>query len=143
MKIVLDTNCLVKIIAGKGNEKKVWNDFLQGRYTLCYSTEIMLEYEEVLKRIFNDTEMVEAALNIIITRENVEMISPAIHYRLIEADPDDNKFVDCAVACNATYIVSDDHHYNILKQIPFPAVAVKKLQEFIQILKAAPKTKKR
>ena len=33
---------------------------------------------------------------------------------------DDNKFVDCAFAANATYIVSDDKHYDVLKEVDFP-----------------------
>lgn len=47
----------------------------------------------------------------------------------------DNKFVDCAITAGATYIVSNDKHFDILKQIPFPKVDVKTLREFKEILK--------
>ena len=55
---------------------------------------------------------------------------------LITADPDDNKFVDCAFAAGATYIVSDDAHYNVLKDIPFPHLIVLKLRAFLEKLTA-------
>ncbi|MBU6341467.1 MAG: PIN domain-containing protein [Bacteroidetes bacterium] len=42
----------------------------------------------------------------------------------MKVDPDDNKFVDCAIAGQAKYIVTEDRHFNILKKIPFPKVLV-------------------
>ena len=51
--------------------------------------------------------------------------------QLIESDVDDNKFVDCAFAADATYIVSDDKHFDILANISFPQILVLKLKEFL------------
>lgn len=45
-------------------------------------------------------------------------------------DPDDNKFVDCAIAENATFIVSNDSHFSVLREIDFPKLILKSLQEF-------------
>ena len=58
------------------------------------------------------------------------------YYRfdLITADHDDNKFVDCAIAANATYIVTDDKHYKPLRQIAYPKLFVVKLMEFVEML---------
>jgi predicted nucleic acid-binding protein len=53
---------------------------------------------------------------------------------LIEADHDDDKFVDCAFAANAAYIVSEDKHFNILEQVMFSKIFVLKLREFMEIL---------
>ena len=46
-----------------------------------------------------------------------------------------NKFVDCALACNARYIVTEDKHFDELKKVTFPKVDVVSLHEFITILK--------
>ncbi len=62
------------------------------------------------------------------------LISPTYRFTLIVDDPDDDKFVDCAVAGNADFIVSHDKHYNVLKNIPFPKVNVIKIPEFKEIL---------
>ena len=56
------------------------------------------------------------------------------HLHLITADPDDDKFVDCAFKANARYIVTQDHHYDVLKQTPFPFIDVVSIDEFIKVL---------
>ena len=53
---------------------------------------------------------------------------------IIEQDPDDNKFVDCAIVAGAEYIVSEDAHFRVLDTIPFPSVSVKRLEEFMHDL---------
>lgn len=55
-----------------------------------------------------------------------------ISINLIKEDPDDNKFVDCAVAGSAKFIVSEDRHYNILKTVDFPRVEVLGLDEMME-----------
>ena len=42
----------------------------------------------------------------------------------------DDKFVDCAVAASGDYIVTEDHHFNILRNIEFPSLRVLTLDEF-------------
>jgi len=44
--------------------------------------------------------------------------------------------VDCAFAANATYIVSDDKHYDVLKEVDFPQILVLKLKEFLGLLQS-------
>lgn len=53
---------------------------------------------------------------------------------LISADADDNKFVDCAFAANAHYIVTNDKDFDILKTIAFPSIKVVTANEFKEIL---------
>lgn len=54
-----------------------------------------------------------------------------IHFGLIKIDIDDNKFVDCAIAADAEYIVTNDKHFEVLNEIPWPKVSVIKIQEFL------------
>ena len=49
---------------------------------------------------------------------HVMRIEVTTKWLLIVQDPDDDKFVDCAVAGQADYIVTNDGHFNILKTIP-------------------------
>lgn len=56
------------------------------------------------------------------------------YFNLIKVDPDDNKFVDCAIAGNAKFIVTEDRHYDILQQIDFPKVNIIRLDEMMQNL---------
>lgn len=65
---------------------------------------------------------------------DVLYISKYFFWNLITSDPDDNKFVDCAVAANADFIVTNDRHFKVLKKIPFPAVRVISADDFLEIL---------
>ena len=53
---------------------------------------------------------------------------------MIEADADDNKFVDCAIAANAKYVVTDDNHFDILKRIDFPKVDIISIDDIIHLI---------
>ena len=132
-RIVLDTNCLIAILSRKGNYFPVWQCLHQGKYILCVSNDILKEYEEILSLKTNSI----IASNVIQTLINspfVEFVEAYYHFHLISQDEDDNKFVDCAIAANAKYIVSEDAHFNILKDIPFPSVEVMRLRSFMQLL---------
>ena len=58
--------------------------------------------------------LIQQLIDAILESKHVELITPYYHFNLITADPDDNKFVDCAIAANAHYIVSNDKHFNVL-----------------------------
>ena len=45
------------------------------------------------------------------------------------SDKDDNKFVDCAIAANAI-LVTEDAHFNVLREVRFPQVELLNLQDF-------------
>lgn len=106
MNIVLDTNSLIMSIAPKSPYRSVWQAFLGGDYNLCISNEIMEEYAEVLARNISP-RVSEAIVYTILTRPNVIRKDPHYSFGLIEADKDDNKFVDCAIAANAKCIVTE------------------------------------
>ena len=129
MNIVLDTNSLIMSIAPKSPYRSVWQAFLRGEYNLCISNEIMEEYAEVLARNISP-RVSEAIVYAILTRPNVIRKDPHYSFGLIEADKDDNKFVDCAIAANAKCIVTEDNHFNVLKSIPFPKVEVIGIDDF-------------
>jgi predicted nucleic acid-binding protein len=92
-----------------------------------------MEYEEIISQktssFFADI-IIKALLN----RRNLVRVSPTWRFRLISQDPDDNKFVDCAIAGQAEILVSNDKHFRVLNAIDFPAVTLLRLQEFILTL---------
>jgi putative PIN family toxin of toxin-antitoxin system len=132
-KIVLDTNALIQCLPNKSPYRKIWNSIIEGKSFLCVSNEILEEYEEILGRMYG-RKIAELALLAIINRPSVIFITPYYHFHLIEADPDDNKFVDCAISANAKFIVTEDHHFDILKRIDFPKVEIIKLEECLKQL---------
>ena len=132
-RIVLDTNCLIAILSRKGNYFPVWQGLHQGKNILCVSNDIIEEYEEILSMKTNAT-IASNVIQAIINSPFVEFVNTYFHFHLIEQDKDDNKFVDCAIAANAQFIVSEDSHFKHLKNIPFPTVNVIRLGEFMNML---------
>lgn len=129
--VVIDTNSLIMAISSRSAYQKIWQSFLAGDYCLCISNDILEEYMEVIARNIS----INAARYVIYTimeRKNVKLISPSYKWNLITADPDDNKFVDCAIAANAKFIVTEDHHFNVLKEIDFPSVDVISIDDFLK-----------
>lgn len=135
MKIVLDTNCLIPVLIPGSFGHGIWQAFRTGRYTLCVSTEILFEYEEILMHMTGNREFATLVINTIVNALNVEHANPTYRFNLITADPDDNKFVDCAIVAGATYIVSNDRRFEELKRYDFPKVDVRNLSEFLDIVR--------
>ncbi len=133
MRVVLDTNCLIMAISARNKYHQVWQDFLDGKYVMCITNEIIEEYSEVISRNISPL-LAEFVISTIINRRNVVMKSPSFAFHLISADEDDNKFVDCAIVSNAKYIVTNDHHFDVLKNITFPKVDAVKLNQFLDDL---------
>lgn len=114
MQVVLDTNVVLQARASGHPYHAILQEWMNGRFTWVVSTEILLEYEEVV------TERAGAARWSILERllsisSNVLRVSPSYRFGLISADVDDNKFADCAVAANAEYIVTTDHHFQSMQ----------------------------
>lgn len=102
--------------------------------TLCVSNEILAEYEEILQRLAGK-DTADYVLDALVKSKYVELVSPYYRFNLIQTDPDDNKFVDCAIQANARYIVTNDRHYDVLQYIVFPKVDVVKLADFLMMIK--------
>ena len=132
-RLVLDTNSLLQCISRRSKYHDLWLSMLDGRNELCVSTEILEEYAEILERK-TSPKFAELALDVISNNPYTVFITPYYHFKLIVADPDDDKFVDCAVASNAKFIVTEDSHYDVLQDLEFPRVDVIKLDEIIQII---------
>jgi uncharacterized protein len=79
----------------------------------------------------------DLVLTILLTSNNHEKHEPAYKWQLVEEDPDDNKFVDCAISANADYLVSDDRHILKLRKIPnlFPPIPILTFDELKILLK--------
>jgi putative PIN family toxin of toxin-antitoxin system len=134
MNIVLDTNCLLMSLSRRSQYYPIWRDFVDGKYTLCISNDILAEYEEILTQKVG-SQIASNIIKALLDLPNTKMVQVYYHLHLITADPDDDKFVDCAFKANAKYIVTQDHHYDVLRNIPFPKIEVVDIDEFLSILR--------
>ena len=132
-KIVLDTNCLVQCIPSRSKYRIIWNSILEGKNTLCVSNDILQEYEEILQKLAG-LEIAKLVIDYLVTSPYVIFCNPYFNFNLIQNDADDNNFVDCAICANAKLIVTEDHHFDILKQCDFPRIPVMGLDDFKNFL---------
>jgi len=121
MQILLDTNVLLVSMSDRSPYHWVYLGLLQGDYELCVTTDILLEYAEIIERHIG----VEASESLqgTLTLEhlsNVILITSYFRFDLITKDRDDNKFVDCAVVANAHFIVSEDKGFRVLEKHTIP-----------------------
>lgn len=134
MKVVIDTNCVIPSIPRKNQEYWLYEAFSQLKFDWVISNEILLEYEEKLSEFYSE-RTASLVTNILLTAANVFQEEPFYKWNLITDDPDDNKFSDLAIAANVNYLVTNDKHFNILKNLPFPTVKVVSLEAFRLIIK--------
>ncbi|HRJ14708.1 MAG: putative toxin-antitoxin system toxin component, PIN family [Saprospiraceae bacterium] len=135
MLIVLDTNCLIQVLPQKAKFRALYDALLNGELSLALTTEIIAEYEEVLNIFFESRTLGGNVCRVLLELPFTQRISIYYNWHLISADPDDNKYVDCAVASNADYIVTNDSHFKILDKVDFPKVNCVSLADFMAILK--------
>ena len=133
MKVILDTNCLVVCLPYTSPFYCLWQAFRDNRITLCFTTDMLEEYEEVLQR-FYPKSFVDDVINELLLAHNCIKTSNYYKWNLIAADLDDNKFADCALNAGAEYIVTNDKHFNVLKDIDFPPIKVIDIVAFREML---------
>ncbi len=113
--IVLDTNVLVQSIPSRGRFRPILEGFDVGRFLMVVSHEILIEYEEILRAIGGPSAWSAFESLLEFREEHVRRVEPTYFWRAIVHDPDDNTFVDAAVAGDAEWIVTEDTHFQALE----------------------------
>ena len=134
MRLVLDTNSLIQCVSRRSRYHDLWLSFIDGRNQLCVTTEILNEYVEILQRETTEN-FASIMLEVILNNPNTLFINIFYKFNLIIADPDDNKFIDCAIAAQAKYIVTEDHHYDVLRDLEFPKVDIIGMDDAMRMIK--------
>jgi putative PIN family toxin of toxin-antitoxin system len=130
VKVVLDTNVFVSGIFFGGPPHKILEAWRDGKIQFLLSPAIMDEYQRVLRELavqFPEIK-VEALIDFMIVHS--EIILPPSLPPIIQEDPSDDKFLECAVAGGATCIVTGDKH--LLKLLKFRGISVLKPREFVE-----------
>jgi putative PIN family toxin of toxin-antitoxin system len=132
MRVVIDTNVLWVSVSRYSTSHWIFKAILDGSITLCVTTDILDEYAEIMSLKLG-FETSEAVLSIFDNLPNVHLVTRYYRWFAIKADSDDDKFVDCAIAANATCIVTEDRHFRVLKYLPFPKVQALTINEFTDL----------
>lgn len=130
MVVTIDCNIFVMSLTSRSPYHIIYKSLIQQKYTLVLSGEILLEYEEVIQRKYN-VSTANALVSLLKELPNVRFQNTYYKWHLISIDEDDNKYVDCAIAGSANYLVTQGKHFQILKTINFPKVNIISIDEFI------------
>ena len=133
LKIVLDTNALLRSISRRSAYAIILDKLYENAFEVYITNDILMEYEEKITDIFS-SETAELIIGAFSLLPNVKKVDIHFHLSLIVGDPDDNKFSDCAFAGNVHFLVTDDKHFAILKSISFPSINVITLDQFKELV---------
>jgi hypothetical protein len=108
VKVVIDTNVFVSSVFG-GLPRQVVGLWFDGRITLCLSEPIVTEYQRVLREIGAVSEAEERALiEAFASGEGVLYTADPPAIEGVSSDPDDDKFLECALELEADRVASGD-----------------------------------
>jgi putative PIN family toxin of toxin-antitoxin system len=108
MKIVLDTNVLISGIFFSGPPSTILHAWHSRKLQLCVSEEILEEYLDVAERLASRYAGIEYEGILELIVQNSELVQAPDLPDRVSKDPDDDKFLACALASNASIIVSGD-----------------------------------
>jgi putative PIN family toxin of toxin-antitoxin system len=132
MRVVLDTNIFISGIFWTGCPHKIIESWKGGKFALITSTDIISELVKVLGdfKIRLPDDAIREWADLIV--ENSEIVEPKERIDAVKDDPDDNMFIEAAVAGNADYIISQDKHLLRLRQ--FRKIRIITPEEFDKII---------
>ena len=132
IKTVIDTNVLVSALSSRSTYHWLIKHLFEEKIVLYVTTEIILEYEKILKQKYSYT-VAEYFLLALKELPNVHLTQVYFKWNLL-SDSDDNKFADCYLSANAAYLITNDNGFNKLKSLEFPLFSIISIQEFANVL---------
>ena len=132
LRVVLDTNVVLYALSPRLHYQAILQKGIQGDFEWWITTEILLEYEEKVAEFFG-LQVAHSFIETLLLSSHVKRSEIFFHFNLLD-DPDDNKFVDCAVAANAHFLVSEDKVFLQMAEVSFPKINWVKSDQFLEIL---------
>ncbi len=116
LRVVIDTNVFISSFFG-GAPRQIIGLWKNGEIVLCLSQEIVEEYLKVLNRLgLKDKNEIENLTKLFAEGYHSIFAAKTPKIDVIEDDPDDNKFLECAVALDSKIVISGDRHLKEIKK---------------------------
>jgi uncharacterized protein len=138
IRAVLDANVLISaVLSAKGSPAAILAYWQKGGLEVVVSEAILREVERVIHypriqgRYPLSEEKIERFLGLL--RRYAILVKPREQIDAIEDDPSDNRYLEAALAGEASYIVSGDHHLLDLKR--YRDIQILAPNEFMTFLK--------
>jgi len=114
MLVVVDTNVMLSAFARQSSIARLFRALANGEVRMAVTSAIILEYEEIAgerggpafaAKMMHWLSLVSDAWN------SVDVVNPSFQFRVVSSDPDDNKFVDCAITAEADFVITNDSDF--------------------------------
>ena len=128
MRAVIDTNVLISGIFFSGPPAQILAAWREGRVTFTTSPEILTEHRDVCERFEARYPAIEITEILFLIIKNSVIADPPALTEKVSADPDDDKFIACAIAGGSQIIVSGDS--DLLRVSGFQDIKVLTPREF-------------
>jgi len=129
LRVVIDTNIFISSFFG-GMPREIMDLWKNGEIILCLSQDIVEEYIEVLTRLgLKDQQELSKLTKLFAEGYNSIFAATTPHLEIVKDDPDDDKFIECAVELESKIIISGDKHLKDIKK--YIDVEIMSPREFI------------
>ena len=129
MRLILDTNVFISGIFFSGPPSKILKAWADQKFHLVFSQQILDEYQRVSEDLSSKFPSIDIApISELITIHGLFIDTQGYTLPVCE-DPDDNKFIECAVASNCKIIISGDKH--LLRLSEFRGIAILNPRDFV------------
>lgn len=129
MRVIIDTNVFVSGIFFSGPPHSIIEAWRRGKVQLVITPEIYQEYQRVIESLSEQFPAINIQQIIEIVALTSEVVSPANLKAPVCDDPDDDKFIACALASKCRIIISGDRH--LLRVSGYYGIQVLKPREFV------------
>ena len=110
LRVAVDTNIFISSFFG-GIPKEIIDLWKNGEIILCLSQNIVEEYLNVLNRLgLQDEKEIQKLTKLFAEGYNALFAAKTPKIKVVKDDPDDNKFIECAVELDSKIIISGDRH---------------------------------
>jgi len=129
MNVVIDSNIFVSSFFG-GNPREIIDLWKHEKITLCLSKAVLDEYIDVLCRIgLKDEHELEELLSLFSRGFNIVFTIKTPKIQIIKNEPDDDKFIECAVALKADAVITGDRALLAVKE--YAGIRILTPQQFL------------
>jgi len=130
MRIILDTNVFISGIFFSGPPSQILKAWENQRFQIVLSQQILDEYQRVAEELSYKFPTVDILPIIELVTIHAQFVdTQGVEINVCE-DPDDDKFIECAVAGKCGTIISGDKH--LLKLSEYQDVTILNPRNFVE-----------
>jgi uncharacterized protein len=133
--VTADTNIYISGLLFAGPPRRFLREAIAGRFRLAISDALLEELSRILraKFVWSDEEISEA---VTLLSGCTERVQPGERLDVVDADPDDNRVLECAVAAGSRFIVTGDG--DLLRLGAYAGIRILKVADFLELIREPP-----